>query len=54
MPVIAHQVDISFDIDSHTVQITDQLTVPAGLERTASGRGIRGRRSCRTRRRSCA
>ena len=39
-PVIAHQVDIFFGVDNHTVQITDNLVVPAGLEHLRLGDGL--------------
>jgi aminopeptidase N len=39
-PVIAHQVDIFFGIDNHTVQITDNLVIPAGLEHLRLGDGL--------------
>ncbi len=40
-PIIAHRVDISFDIESHTVQITDNLVIPAGLDYLRLGDGLR-------------
>ena len=39
-PVIAHQVDIYFEIDNHTVRITDNLVIPAGLDHLRLGAGL--------------
>ena len=40
-PVIAHRVDISFGIENHTVHITDNLVIPAGLDHLRLGDGLR-------------
>jgi aminopeptidase N len=41
VPVITHQVEISFSLDRHAVQITDRLTVPAGIDHLRLGEGFR-------------
>ena len=40
-PMIAHRVDIFFELESHTVQITDNLEIPAGLEYLRIGDGLK-------------
>jgi len=40
-PVIAHRVDIFFGIENHTVQITDNLVIPAGIDHLRLGDGLR-------------
>jgi aminopeptidase N len=40
-PVIAHQVDIYFEIDNHTVRITDNLVIPAGLDHLRLGADLK-------------
>jgi len=40
-PVIAHRVDISFGVENHTVQITDNLEIPAGLDHLRLGNGLK-------------
>ena len=39
-PVIAHRADISFGVENHSVQITDNLVIPAGLDHLRLGDGF--------------
>ncbi len=39
-PVIAHRVEASFDLDAHSVMLTDHLTLPPGLEKLNLGSGF--------------
>jgi hypothetical protein len=39
-PVLSHAVDAAFDIDSHTVTLSDSLTLPAGLDYLRLGAGL--------------
>ncbi len=39
-PVLDHRVEISFSLDRHAVQITDRLTVPAGIDHLRLGEGF--------------
>jgi Peptidase family M1 domain len=39
-PVITHQADVVFDIEQHTVTITDHLQVPVGLDHLRLGVGM--------------
>jgi hypothetical protein len=39
-PVLAHAVDAVFDIDSHTVTLSDRLILPAGLDHLRLGAGL--------------
>ncbi|MEN8008155.1 MAG: M1 family aminopeptidase [Candidatus Krumholzibacteriota bacterium] len=39
-PVISHQVDILLGVENHTVRITDNLGIPAGLETLRLGAGM--------------
>ena len=39
-PVIVHKVDIFFGMENHTVKITDNLMIPAGLDHLRLGDGL--------------
>jgi hypothetical protein len=40
LAVISHQAEISFDVENHTVHITDKLEIPVGLEHLRLGQGF--------------
>ena len=40
LAVLSHQAEISFDVENHTVRITDRIEIPAGLEYLRLGQGF--------------